>query len=283
MGQEPPAPAAAPEPAPEPEPKSLSCGHEHRANAPEYNGARQSIQRSYIGVIRDAMERVMRRERNDIMKAGVKALKQRGVSDLENFIRDFYTEHEEFTREQIGPAFRALAEAVGAEALREIDDAWEWTTELEDWLADYVNAFANRHSNRSRQQLLDLIAATVEEGDDVLDALTTRFDQWEGGIAEGTATRAEKIAAENSVRLGQGFAREAMFAAGAVAMIVVNTGDETCPYCTALAGKRVGYTEPILRGGEDFAPGGASPLTPSHDVFHPPFHGGCDCMLISGV
>jgi hypothetical protein len=244
---------------------------------------RPAIQRSYARVIRDAMERVIRRERNDILQGAGKVMRKRGVGDLNRFIEEFYTGHQEFTREQITPAFTALAEAVGASALREINQQWQWTPELEEWLDDYIRAFAQRHSLRSQQQLLDLIAATVDEEGDVLEALTVRFDEWENGVDDLAASRPEKIAAENSVRLGQGFAREAFFAAGVLSLVWVATGSETCPYCQALDGRTVGREAVFLVAGEDFAPGGAEPLNPGSDVRHPPAHAGCDCLLIPGV
>jgi hypothetical protein len=272
----------------EPEPDdrgACGCGHEHRAPAPAEMRAssRPSIANSYQRVIVDAMDRVLLRESNDITTMADRLLNKKSVTDFTGWLENYYTEHQEFTREQITPAFTALAEAVGAEAMREIGELWEWSDELETWLADYIDAFANRHSNRSRQQLLDLIAATVADEGDVLDAMTVRFDEWSTGRVDGALTRSEKIAAENTTRLGQGFAREAFFAAGVAALVWVATGSETCPYCQSLDGRSVGSTGAFLLAGEDFAPGGAEPLSPSNDVFHPPCHGGCDCMLIPSL
>ena len=289
-GPVPMAPSAQPAPPAgdaEPQRAACDCGHEHRVpGSPkdaEKRTNRPSIQRSYIRVIRDAMERVMRRERNDIIQGAGKVLRNRGVGDLERFIDEFYAGHQEFTREQITPAFTALAEAVGSAAMREVNQTWEWSPELQEWLAAYIRAFAERHSLRSRQQLLDLIAATVAEDGDVLEALSVRFDEWESGVADSAATRAEKIAAENATRLGEGFSREAFFAAGVVSLVWVATGSDTCPYCQGLDGRVVGREGSFLSAGEAFAPGGAEPLVPSTNVMHPPAHAGCDCLIIPGV
>ena len=288
-GAEPP-PAAPPAPAQEPPQRSAcDCGHDHAPALPreareiEKRSNRPAVERSYIRVIRDAMQRVIRRERNDILQSAGKLLRSRGTGDLERFIEEFYTGHQEFTLEQITPAFTALAEAVGASALREINQEWDWTPELQDWLEGYIRSFVARHSARSRQQLLDLIAAAIAEGEDVLEALTVRFDEWDTGVAAGSANRAEKIAAENSVRLGEGFAREAFFAAGVTSLIWVAVGSETCPYCRELDGRVVGREGSFLAGGEAFAPGGADPLVPSFNVMHPPAHAGCDCFVVPGV
>jgi HK97 family phage portal protein len=259
-----------------------ACGVEHRT----YDGSRQDIQRSFWRVIVDAMARVIRRERNDIMAAAKKTLRSRSVGDLSKWIGEFYTEHEEFTREQIEPAFRALAEAIGAEAMREISQEWQWSDELEEWLRDYINAFANRHSNRSRGQLQQLLEElqSGEVGDldeAILDGLAERFEQWEFGMAEETFSRPQKIAGQESVRLGQGFTRAVWGVAGVVTLTWLSIG-ESCPYCDSMSGRTVGIERYFLPAGADLSPGGNPPLRPSTDIYHPPCHAGCDCVIVPG-
>ena len=282
------------EPPPEPpadepdEQKSdCGCGHEHRAEPdPELDHPRMSIQRSYRRVIRDAMARVIRREKNDILRAAEKqarrAVRGEKRSDaIEAFIEEFYRDHEEFTREQIRPAFTALAEAIGGAAMREIQREWEWSGELETWVEEYIVAFANRHSNQSRGQLLMLLNE-LDEGASIPDALSQRFEEWETGL-DGGLSRDDKIAARESVRLGEGFARAAFFAAGVASLVWVATGSETCPYCRSLNGRRVSNGQMFLTAGQDFQPNGATePLRPRSDIGHPPAHAGCDCILIPG-
>jgi hypothetical protein len=280
----------------DPEEKSeCTCGHEHRAEPdPDLDHPRMSIQRSYRRVIRDAI----RRERNDIL-AGVKKMvrknltkgekrnTKRGIGGVSDFIAEFYADHEEFTREAITPAFTALAEAIGAEAMREIEQSWEWNDELEAWLEDYVNAFANRHSNQSRGQLLQLLdELEAEEGVDVdesviLAGLGERFTEWEDGL-DGARPRDDKIGWRESVRLGQGFSAAAFFAAGIAALVWRNTGSETCPYCTAMNGRSVGPSDFFLAAGAAFAPGDSKPLNPRSNIGHPPLHSGCDCVIVPG-
>jgi len=282
-------------PPPAEEKSDCDCGHEHRAEPdPALDSPRMSIQRSYRRVIRDAMSRVIRRERNDIMAAIPKQMRKgektgvekRGVGSLEEFIADFYTEHEEFTRAAIEPAFTALAEAIGAEAMRELGEAWEWSDELEEWLEAYIAAFANRHSNQSRGQLLIMLEELEAEGtttpDEVSDAFGERFENWETGL-DGGRTRDDKIGARESVRLGNGFAAEAFFVAGVMSLVWRATGSETCPYCMSLNGRTVGRNDVFLTAGQAFQPPGAdTPLNPLSDVRHPPAHSGCDCQIVPG-
>ena len=278
------------------------CGQEHdirdnivinsRAEPdPDLDHPRMSIQRSYRRVIRDAMARVIRRERNDIMAFAKKAQRKRVTmgekrnAALTDFIAEFYREHEEFTRAAIRPAFTALAEAIGAEAMREIQQKWEWNDELEEWLEEYIAAFANRHSNQSRGQLLQLLdeleeetGAAVDETA-VIDGLGQRFEEWEVGL-DGAKPRDDKIGARESVRLGNGLAAFAFFAAGVGALVWRATGSETCPYCTSLNGKTVRQGVSFVSSGEDFTPNGAEPLRPRSNISHPPLHAGCDCLIV---
>ena len=276
------------------EEKDCDCGHEHRAEPdPALDSPRMSIQRSYRRVIRDAMSRVIRRERNDIMAAIPKQMRKaaakgetRATGSLEEFIAEFYSDHEEFTREAITPAFTALSEAIGSEAMREIEQAWEWSDELEEWLTQYIEAFANRHSNQSRGQLLIMLEELEADGvttpDEVTTAFGERFENWELGI-DGGLTRDDKIGARESVRLGNGFASAAFFAAGIATLVWRATGSETCPYCMSLNGRTVGRNDVFLAAGQAFQPNGASvPLNPISDVSHPPAHAGCDCQIVPG-
>jgi len=284
---------------------SCGCGvlhgnggaNQHRAEPSDdfLDHPRLSIQRSYRRVIRDAMSRVIRRERNDIMRGAEKHLRKnsgpggevRTTETLTQFIEQFYSDHEEFTREAITPAFTALAEAIGAESMRELGQTWEWSDELDEWMVAYIEAFANRHSNQSRGQLLQMLdeveaeTGDILDTDDVITALGQRFEEWEIGL-DGALSRDGKIAAREATRLGQGFAAAAFFAAGVGALIWRATGSETCPYCTALNGRSVGPSQSFLSAGEDFSPGGSAPLRPRSNISHPPAHAGCDCILIPG-
>ena len=275
---------------------ACECGQEHRAEPSDdfLDHPRLSIQRSYRRVIRDAMSRVIRREKQDIMRGAEKHLRKargkgetRTTETLADFIAEFYSRHEEFTREAITPAFTALAEAIGAESMRELGKTWEWNDELDAWMVAYIEAFANRHSNQSRGQLLQMLDEVEAEAGDILDtedvisALGQRFEEWEVGL-EGALPRDAKIAAREATRLGQGFAAATFFAAGVGSLIWRATGSETCPYCQALNGRSVGPSQSFLTAGEDFAPGGAEPLRPRSNISHPPCHAGCDCILIPG-
>jgi len=115
----------------------------------------------------------------------------------------------------------------------------------------------------------------------VLNVFQTRFDEWDGD--EEHPSRADKIARDHAVRLGQAFSAAAWFAGGVATLVWRNTGAETCPYCVGLNGRRVSSGGSFLSAGEDYKPKGAeAPLRPSTNIKNPPAHGGCDCLLIPG-
>lgn len=285
-GEPQPEPTAEPEPAEEK--SACGCGQEHRQEKCIGNDhPRMSIQRSYRRVIADALSRVIRRERNDILK-GVGKYTRKAYRSVEQrndavagFITEFYESHETFTEAAIRPAFTALAEAIGAQAMREIEESWEWNAELERWLEGFIQSFSRSHVGRSRGQLLAILAELGAE-DDIVAALTDRFDEWENGGAAGRP-RSDRAAEHESVRLGEGFAREAFFAAGIATLVWAATGSDTCPYCQSLNGRVITINDVFIAAGQAFDPEGAdSPLVPGLDIGHPPAHAGCDCILIPG-
>jgi len=126
------------------------------------------------------------------------------------------------------------------------------------------------------------MGAAIAAGEDPIEALSQRFAEWEGGRADGSLTRPEKIAGKQAVTLGQGFSRAVFVSAGVAAMTWAAIGD-SCPYCTGLDGRTVGIDAPFIAAGSSFQPAAADgPLKPSSNVFNPPAHGGCDCVIIRG-
>ena len=257
------------------------CGHNHAlppnatyAERRNDGAARQSIQRSYIRVLADALQRVIRRERNDILKKANKTARSRAAGDFGKWLEDFYRDHAEFTRAEIEPAMMALAEAVGAAAMREIGQEWQMNAALEAWLAVYIESFAGRHSARQLQELQRLLDSTIEDDGDIVDAFTRRFDDWQD---PERMARAATDARTESVRLGQGFARVAFAAAGVTTLVWVAVGDSTCPYCSEMDGKVVGIEQNFLNEGDS-----VSDLSPNSSIAHPPLHLGCDCMIVPG-
>ena len=242
---------------------------------------RQRLQRAYRRLLRREWERVVRRERNDILAEARKRLKGRGVTDFEDWLRDFYQGHPEWVREQLAAAYAAFADAVGAAAAEEVAQEWEYSQRLQRWVEAYLDRTARQHASGSLAQIIEVIRRAQEEGQDVIESLEERFGEWLEGGEAGT-TRPEKLAGRESVRFGQGFAR-AVFAAAGVTLLQWAAAGETCPYCLELDGTVVGVEEHFVQDGGGVAPEGEQPLLPGGAVGHPPLHAGCDCVVVPVV
>ena len=240
--------------------------------------ARGRIQKSYQRVIADSMRRVIKRERQDVLAGVQKHLKQRAAGDLLEFIDTWYRGHTQFVADTVEPAFRALAEALGPEIMGELEREFFWNDRVEEFLVNYLQAFARRHANFSAAQLRQAVTEALDEGADVSTYLETRFDEWETGLAGGL-TRAEKIGAEQSISFGQRLVRSIGVAAGVVAIVWRANGD-ACDACLALDGMRVGIEAEFVGDGEELSQGeGKDPIKPSAPVYEPPVHPGCNCGL----
>lgn len=243
---------------------------DRRANA----RTRHSIQRSYVRVFEDALTRVLRRERNDVLAAAKSLAGKRSVATLGDWLVEFYDKHAEFTSEQLRPAMTALAEAIGSEAMREIGREWEFNNDLEGWLVSYVEKFGRRYSGLQLAELLRLLDDSIESEADVVDAFTARFGEWED---PEQAARAATRARHETVQLGGGFARMAWTVAGVTTLVWVAAGSDVCPYCQAMDGRVVGIERAFVDEG-----GSVIDMTPTHSIGHPPLHSGCDCMIVPG-
>ena len=239
---------------------------------------RRKLQRAYRRVLTREWERVVKRERNDVLAEARKRLAKRGVNDLVEWLKEFYAEHPTWTAEQVAAAYQSFAEAIGEAAASEAGADWEYDERLTKWVGSYLESAAASHSRGALAQLLEVISAAEAAGDDVLEALETRFDEWLGGGESGT-TRPEKIAGRESVRFGQGFAR-AVWAGVGVGLLRWVASGENCPYCTELDGTIVGIDQHFVQAGGNVAPDGEKPLSPSTAIGHPPLHAGCDCAIV---
>lgn len=252
---------------------------------------RHRMQRAQMRVYADVAGRVLRREANDIANAARRMLPSpvavganggaansvsaRALPDFENWLREFYREHESFVGEQMLPVARAYAEMVAPEVADEI--GVELTDELKQHVARFVTGYvrqqATRHVARNEATLQQIL---VEDADRALEAVEEQLEAWRQEPA------AQSIAQEESVRANSAVASMLYTAAG-IAFLRWRSFGDSCPYCRELNGRRVGIAEWFLAAGEEFQPEGAEkPLTPTRNVGHPPGHRGCDCLVVAG-
>lgn len=247
---------------------------EKRARVQNLVTARRRIQRSYERLIREAVDRVMRREIADVRRALGKYLGKRDEFQFSAWLKQFYEEHKEFWQRQMLPVLLSYADQVGISVADELGGEPQTAEDIRSFIDEYAAALATRQAGSSQLQLQALLDEALQAGEDPEPALQTRLDEWEEKRS-GKITRGEVISA-----LGA-FSVAYYVLAGVSRKIWVTIGD-TCPYCAALNGRVVGIEKFFLEKNTDFSPEGSeTPLSVRYNVGHAPAHGGCDCMVMA--
>jgi HK97 family phage portal protein len=249
-----------------PEPRSAVAETRGRRSA----GERRRLADRHRPLYRETVARVLRREANDVGAAARRLLEKRGRGEFEQWLEEFYREHQAFVLEQVRPVAETYAGGVAREAGDEIEEGEPAEDVLSRWVEAYVAAFAARLAAQQQDRVRQALAA-----EDPAAALEDELSTWR-------ETRADDVAAEEVVRLGNAVAVFVYGFFGVAYLRWVSSGKETCPYCRALNGKVVGIRESFLGAGDEFQPEGAArPLLVSRRVGHPPAHKGCDCLIVA--
>lgn len=265
------------------EQRSCGCGYEHETATATSDGEREkraalrrSVAASYRGVLRKTIERILRRERADVMREAERYFGKRAVIDptiFRGWLTEFYTEHERFVLEQMAPVYEGLAEAVEAAALDEVEQDEVDQRALDAFVGEYAATFARRHVGRSVERLRDAL-----EAEDPLQGLREEFDSWEES-EQNPGGRAEDEAEEESVRFPNAVALKVFALVGITKIMWVASG-KNCPMCDNLDGRIVGVERTFAAVGEVLSAGeGKTPFTVSSNIKHPPLHKGCDCTI----
>jgi HK97 family phage portal protein len=236
---------------------------------------RKRLRSAYHELFRDTAGRVVRRETARIREKAAALLAARNAAELSLWLDGFYEDHREFIHDRMSPVFRSYGEAVAAEAADEIGVEPLGADALDRLARAYVEDFAAHHIGISLSEIRNLLQRAAQEGTDPLVALQVLMDEWE-------ESRPEAIAGIETVRSGNAMAIGLYLAAG-VTILRWHAFGKSCPYCIRLDGRQVGIHQHFIGAGEAFAPDGdGEPLTPKHEVRHPPAHKGCDCMILAG-
>ncbi|GIV86622.1 MAG: hypothetical protein KatS3mg054_0651 [Chloroflexus sp.] len=234
---------------------------------------RRRVMQTYQEILRDAFERIYRRERNDIINAARRLFKLRTFQDFNNFLDDFYNEHRDFIIRNLTRVYDTYAQLVGADAAEEAGkiDAYD-SDVVRRFVGRYLEAFADREVYDGRQRIDRIVRRAQADGEDVIEALEAGTEDW-------TVSRAQASAHDEAVRLN-GAVSVTVWQVVGVTMLVWRTyGETTCPYCQSLDGKRVAIDGWFLKAGEQITGEGIEPYLSRQDHRHPPLHDGCDCML----
>ena len=264
--EDPEPPPALPDPEPDPEDNSRGTP-ETRSGA-----TRHRITRSYKRIFEDVGKRIVKREEADVMRKARELLGSRGKNSFLAWLEEFYKKHPDYVKRQMLPAVASLAEAIQAEVAGEIDIEAGMTPELEQFTQEYAEAFTARHVQSSRGQLVQVVNAAYDAGEDELEALETRFSEW-------NERRPGKIASRETVQLNGAVFRFVAAAAGITKLVWRNTGSKTCPFCEQLDGKVVGIEMPFIPANDSVTADDGSGMKVHGPKSHPPIHENCQCSI----
>ncbi|MCR4341372.1 MAG: phage portal protein [Gemmatimonadaceae bacterium] len=225
---------------PEPEPLAPEpAGPGDMPGAADPN-ARRMLLRSHRHAFADIADRILRREMADLCKRGA-------VPET------VYADHETYIARHLEPALRTLAETVALDVSRELGREVSVPDSL---IKSYAESYAVRHTQASLTEVRRLVAEKAD--------LKASLAAW--------PKRAEFVAAHETVRAGNAFARAAYKSAGVAIRWVL--GDE-CADCATLDGKVA--TDAVFAKRADLKD---TQYVPASGLGHPPHCDGCECVIV---
>lgn len=234
---------------------------------------KQKLASDYKPLYEDVAARVVRRETNDLRRAIGKQLRRRSVADFRLWLDEFYREFGDVLTEQFDPLMRTYAAQVVTAAAEELDeDDPGVTSDMLDFIASYLSAFATGYTASSLNQLLALMTDAAAAGEDVAEAVEQRLDEWEEKKAGKTAQR-QAYEAMNALTVAQ----YRIF--GVVSLIWAARG-KSCPFCRGLNGKKISINDYFVQAGQTVSGGeDDKPMKVRGSKRYGPLHNGCDCTV----
>ncbi len=247
---------------------------------------RERISKRYYPLIKAAAKRIVNKEGNAVKNQTKKQRSQRAEASMEKWLDSFYRKMPDYIKQELGPVFRSFSEAIIEESAVEIGVEPD-LKELDTFINDYIDRYAERHVESSQGQLVSLLNPKPDEEKkdkdgqpagvehrEWADDIDDRVDEW----AEDDK-RSEKIAKNESVRLSNAIFQTVAFGAG-MSVVWKIRGAKTCAYCRELNGKRVSKGQSFVDSGDVLDPkAGTGPMKINGMKTQPPLHISCDCYL----
>ena len=257
---------------------------------------KKSETRSYFG---DATETPFKKKLQNIFQVIVddevkaisesseKNLSERSMQNFRDFLEGFYDNHKDYVRSKLSPIIEAHANELYHQASRMIGvDDIALSPEFETFASDYLEKLAFRYCNKGKAELASIIEKIPKE--EIKTAIETRIGEWATG-------RAEKMAADESVRIQNACARETWQQHGVKKLKWVSgTGKGSCPFCKRINGKTVSIEKNFFEANDVIYSKPDNPITDTSDpnygkgymamkIYsskkHPPIHKGCRCTI----
>ena len=227
---------------------------------------------SYKRLFHDAAERVVKREKKQVLDKAKKTLTERSQPEFMAWLEEYYREAPEWMKRMLMPSLLTYADAMQRLAADEINAESGMTPELEKWMDGYGDIWARNYTSSSLGQIKDVITRANEEGLDPLESVETRLDEWE--------TRRPGKVADNEVIEAAGVISKFVYAGAGVRYLRwVTAGSKTCPYCAELSGRVVGIDQAFV-GKNDRLASEDGVMEIRKPALTPPLHQGCVCMIV---
>jgi len=227
--------------------------------------------KSYKRVFEDAIARVIKREQSDIKRQASNLLNNRNLTAFEDWLSEFYDNHKEFTRRNMLPPFTSLAEVAHESVADELSKRLENKEQIDRFIDEYMTAFVARYVGINESNLRKAIDKARDEGREELEAIEQELDRWDD-------FRAQDVARNETVKLGNAVVRTAFAAYGVERLVWRNTGGSPCEFCEELDGKVVGINEPFVADGDSIESENSN-MRVTGPKYHPPAHRGCVCDI----
>lgn len=264
-------------PAPTPAAAAIGNGGDPRRSSRSAE-ARRRIASAFRPLLEDTELRLAKIERNQVgrlvkkhfTEATPPSARRNSTSAFAADVADLY-EGEILTQatDRWGPLMATFADQITTEAAAEV--AFTGEVDLTGWIIAYVSGHAGWRVSASTQKLI--AAADAAKPEEVAFILAALLDKW-------VSERPGQVALQESIQMANAAAREVWRSAGVTSMRWVATGQD-CPFCQRLDGTIVGTESPFMAAGSSFEGTDGQLLPVERNTFHPPAHGGCDCMVVA--
>lgn len=265
-------------------PSELRDVWEKKKEIVEQRSARDRLneEEKYEPAIKNKIQDIVDRETSNIMRnlnrifdREQNSAEQRNqIEQWRTWLDDYYRDFPDYIKREMQPIFEELGLSVAELAADEVDFDDLSDEEIEEFVKEYTEAYAARHVDSSKGQLVALTNEIEQTEEDIAPAVEQRVNEWED-------RRANKHARDETVQLGNAVARTTFASAGITKLLWQNASGDPCAFCQELDGKVVGIDQ-------DFVPAGESLEAEEEDhnmkVYkpssHPPIHQSCQCQIV---
>lgn len=247
----------------------------HKPNQLRSAQQKSRISDSFKPMFRDAERRIVKREINDIKRAIKDHLNKRSASSFVNWLDSFYDNFPDFIRQQMETVIHTLAGTIHDVVEEELGQDIELSSDIDQFVREYVLAFTARYIGSSKGQLKALIRdADITADSELADILAERLDEWE-------ERRPDKVAMRESVQASNALSKAFYVLAGVTYLRWIAMGAQSCSLCQELDGEVVSVQQNFVERDQELEGEDGNEMTVQKPCGHAPLHDGCQCQIVA--